>query len=171
MGTDWLHRQDLQGPAGAVASEMLDKRVQVRASSGTPHTRLLVARRSTDRLPERGRMPSTMPTGRLGPTSNRLRRCPTFTGGRPPRSKGQHSSADPPTVEEIIAVMHAGGEDHHVIRWRGLIAVLRRAGLRMRATILNVPTLLYINRQLRMWRGTGFRRGSGETGDRLVFGS
>jgi hypothetical protein len=31
----------------------------------------------------------------------------SFHQGRPPRNKGQRYPADPPTVEEIIAVMHA----------------------------------------------------------------
>ncbi len=33
----------------------------------------------------------------------------SFHQGRPPRNKGQRYPADPPTVEEIIAVMHAAG--------------------------------------------------------------
>ena len=36
---------------------------------------------------------------------------PSFHQGRPPRNKGQRYPADPPTVEQIIAVMHAAGED------------------------------------------------------------
>jgi site-specific recombinase XerD len=37
----------------------------------------------------------------------------------------------PPTVEEIIAVMHAAGDDRDAVRLRGLIVVLWRAGLRV----------------------------------------
>ncbi len=37
----------------------------------------------------------------------------------------------PPTVEEIIAVMRAAGEDREGVRLRGLIVVLWRAGLRI----------------------------------------
>ena len=55
----------------------------------------------------------------------------TFHQGRPPRNKGQRYPADPPTVEEIIAVMHAAGNDHDGVRLRGLIVVLWRAGLRI----------------------------------------
>jgi integrase len=51
--------------------------------------------------------------------------------GRAPRNKGQRYPADPPTVEEIIAVMHAAGHDNDAIRLRGLIVVLWRAGLRI----------------------------------------
>jgi integrase len=54
---------------------------------------------------------------------------PSFRQGRPPRNKGQRYPADPPTVEEIIAVMRAAGEDHDAVRLRGLIVVLWRAGL------------------------------------------
>jgi hypothetical protein len=31
----------------------------------------------------------------------------SFNQGRPPRNRGQQYPADPPTVEEIMAVMHA----------------------------------------------------------------
>jgi integrase len=40
-------------------------------------------------------------------------------------------SPDPPTVEEIIAVMRAAGDDPDGVRLRGLIVVLWRAGLRI----------------------------------------
>ena len=51
--------------------------------------------------------------------------------GRTPRNKGLRYPADPPTVEEIIAVMRATGEDPDGLRLRGLIVVLWRAGLRI----------------------------------------
>ena len=35
---------------------------------------------------------------------------PGFHAGRPPRNKGQRYPADPPTVEEIVAVMRAAGD-------------------------------------------------------------
>jgi hypothetical protein len=52
-----------------------------------------------------------------------------FHQGRPPRNKVLRYPADPPTVEEIIAVMRAAGDDTDGIRLRGLIVVLWRAGL------------------------------------------
>ena len=56
----------------------------------------------------------------------------SFHQGLPPRNNGQRYPADPPTVEEIIAVMHAAGDDHdRAVRLRGLIVVLWRAGLRI----------------------------------------
>jgi integrase len=54
-----------------------------------------------------------------------------FHQGRPPRNKGQRYAADPRTVEEIIAVMHAAGDSNDAVRLRGLIVVLWRAGLRI----------------------------------------
>jgi site-specific recombinase XerD len=39
--------------------------------------------------------------------------------------------ADPPTVEEIVAVMRHAAEDRHGYRLRGLVVVLWRAGLRV----------------------------------------
>jgi integrase len=56
---------------------------------------------------------------------------PGYHQGRPPRNKGLRYPPDPPTVEEIIAVMRAGGDDSDGIRLRGLIIVLWRAGLRI----------------------------------------
>src|SRR4051794_28260901 len=56
---------------------------------------------------------------------------PGFHAGRPPRNKGMRYPADPPTVEEIVAVMRAAGETLHGRRLRGLIVVLWRAGLRI----------------------------------------
>jgi site-specific recombinase XerD len=48
-----------------------------------------------------------------------------------PHNKGMRYPADPPRVEEIIAVMRQAGEDRHGLRIRALIAVLWRAGLRI----------------------------------------
>jgi integrase len=56
---------------------------------------------------------------------------PGYHQGRPPRNKGLRYPPDPPTVEEIIAVMRAGGENVDGLRLRGLIVVLWRAGLRI----------------------------------------
>jgi hypothetical protein len=35
---------------------------------------------------------------------------PGFRPGRPPRNEGVNDPADPPTVEEIVAVLRAAGE-------------------------------------------------------------
>jgi integrase len=56
---------------------------------------------------------------------------PGYLCGRAPKNKGRHFPADPPRVEEIIAVMRAAGGSTHGLRVRGLIAVLWRAGLRI----------------------------------------
>ncbi len=56
---------------------------------------------------------------------------PGYHVGRPPRNKGQRYPADPPTVEEIIAVMRTAGADPEGVRLRALIVVLWRAGLRI----------------------------------------
>jgi integrase len=56
---------------------------------------------------------------------------PGYHHGRPPRNRGLRYPPDPPTVEEIIAVMRAAGDDREGIRLRGLIVVLWRAGLRI----------------------------------------
>jgi hypothetical protein len=58
---------------------------------------------------------------------------PDFHAGRPPCNKGIRYPADPPTIEEIVAVMRAAGDGVHGRRLRGLIVVLWRAGLRISA--------------------------------------
>ena len=51
--------------------------------------------------------------------------------GRPPRNKGDLYPADPPTVEEIVAVMRTVGGRADGHRLRALIVLLWRAGLRI----------------------------------------
>lgn len=51
--------------------------------------------------------------------------------GRLPRNKGLRYPADPPAVEEIVAVMRVAGDTAHGLRTRALIVVLWRAGLRI----------------------------------------
>jgi integrase len=56
---------------------------------------------------------------------------PGYHAGRAPRNKGQLYPADPPTVEEIVAVMRLTGEQPHGWRLRAMIVVLWRGGLRI----------------------------------------
>ena len=56
---------------------------------------------------------------------------PGFRTGIAPRNKGQRYPADPPTVDEIVAVMRQAGHDRHGHRLTALIVVLWRAGLRI----------------------------------------
>jgi hypothetical protein len=63
-----------------------------------------------------------------------------------PHNKGLHYPADPPTVEEIIAVMDAAGDDAGAVRLRGLIVVLWCAGLRV------IEALALIESELRSRR-------------------
>src|SRR4051812_29132512 len=56
---------------------------------------------------------------------------PGCHAGRPPRNKGMRCPADPPTVDEIVAVMRAAGETLHGQRLRALIVARWRAGLRI----------------------------------------
>lgn len=56
---------------------------------------------------------------------------PGFDRSRPPRNKSLEFPADPPTIEEIVAVMcHAGGIAHGLCT-RALIVLLWRSGLRI----------------------------------------
>jgi integrase len=54
-----------------------------------------------------------------------------FRAGWPSCNKGMRCPADPPKVEEIVAVMRAAGDAVHGRRLRGLIVVLWRAGLQI----------------------------------------
>src|ERR671938_76976 len=56
---------------------------------------------------------------------------PGFRVGKAPRNKGQRYPADPPTVDELVAVMRHAGSAPHGNRLNGLIVVLWRAGLRI----------------------------------------
>ena len=60
---------------------------------------------------------------------------PGYHAGRPPRNKGMRYPADPPTVEEIVAVMRHTPDDHHGSRLRAMIVVLWRAGLRIQEAL------------------------------------
>ena len=63
------------------------------------------------------------------------RRSPATMAGfhqdRAPHNRGMRYPADPPTVEEIVAVMRAAGDDAEAVRLRGVVVVLWRAGLRI----------------------------------------
>ena len=84
---------------------------------------------------------------------------PGFHAGRPPRNKGLRYPADPPKVEEIVAVMRTAGDNAHGRRLRGLIVVLWRAGLRIQEALgLAEADLDYRRGALLVRRGKGGRR-------------
>src|SRR3954454_4799217 len=56
---------------------------------------------------------------------------PGYHRGRVPRNKGRRYPADPPTVEEIVAIMRYAGDTAYGLRTRALIVLLWRAGLRI----------------------------------------
>ena len=60
---------------------------------------------------------------------------PGYHAGRPRRNKGRRYPADPPTVEEIVAVMREVSDDRHGYRLRALIVVLWRGGLRVQEAL------------------------------------
>jgi site-specific recombinase XerD len=71
-------------------------------------------------------------------SAGRRRSPATMSGyhaGRSPRNKGLRYPADPPTVEEIVAVMREVGTDRHGARLRAVIVVLWRAGLRIQEAL------------------------------------
>jgi hypothetical protein len=60
---------------------------------------------------------------------------PGYHAGRPPGNKGMRYPADPPTVDEIVAVLRHTGDDRHGWRIRAMIVVLWRAGLRVQEAL------------------------------------
>ena len=65
---------------------------------------------------------------------------PGFRIGTAPRNKGQRYPADPPTVDEIVAVMRQAGQDRHGHRLNALVVVLWRAGLRIHEALSLIET-------------------------------
>jgi len=84
---------------------------------------------------------------------------PGFHEGRTPRNKGRRYPADPPTVEEIIAVVRAAGDGADGARLRALIVILWRAGLRIGEALDLAETDLDASRgAVLVRRGKGGRR-------------
>jgi integrase len=84
---------------------------------------------------------------------------PGFHDGRVPRNKGRRYPADPPTVEEIIAVMREASSSVDGARLRALIVILWRAGLRIGEALDLAETDLDASRgAVLVRRGKGGRR-------------
>ena len=78
---------------------------------------------------------------------------------RRPGNKGRRYPADPPRVEEIVAVMRRAGADQYGRRLRGLIIVLWRAGLRISEALALTESDLEVTRgSVLVRRGKGGRR-------------
>jgi integrase len=84
---------------------------------------------------------------------------PGYHAGRPPGNKGMRYPADPPTVDEIVAVMRHTASDRHGFRLRAIIVVLWRAGLRLQEALALAEHDLDPRRgSLLVRRGKGGRR-------------
>ena len=83
----------------------------------------------------------------------------SFHRSVPPHNKGLRYPPDPPTVEEIVAVMRAAGDGPDGVRLRGVIVVLWRAGLRIsEALALNETDLDRDRGALLIRHGKGDKR-------------
>src|SRR3954447_146666 len=99
-------------------------------------------------------------------TATRCRRATALAGddsGIPPRSparnKGMRYPADPPAVEEIVAVMRTAGPSLDGIRLRALMVILWRAGLRITEALSLAETDLDAQRgSILIRRGKGGKR-------------
>jgi integrase len=90
---------------------------------------------------------------------DRQPQMPGYHQGRPPRNKGLRYLADPPTVEEIVAVMRSAGNRADGARLRALIVILWRAGLRISEALALAETDLDQARgAVLVRRGKGGRR-------------
>jgi integrase len=65
---------------------------------------------------------------------------PGYRRGCSPRNKGRRYPADPPRVEEIVAVMRAAGGGEAGTRARAMVVILWRAGLRIHEALLLAET-------------------------------
>jgi site-specific recombinase XerD len=84
---------------------------------------------------------------------------PGYHAGRPPHNKGMRYPADPPTIDEIVAVMRNAPNDRHGWRERAIIVVLWRAGLRIQeALALAEHDLDYRRGSILVRSGIGGRR-------------
>jgi hypothetical protein len=77
---------------------------------------------------------------------------PGYHRGRPPRNKGEQYPADPPTVDEIVAVMRMISERANGHRLRALIVLRWRAG-RESAKRSPSTTATWIDLAARSWSG------------------
>jgi integrase len=76
-------------------------------------------------------MPSVLPPLDAAGRRRSPATMPGFRAGKPPRNNGQRYPADPPTVDEIVAVMRRARHADHGNRLNSLIVVLWRGGLRI----------------------------------------
>jgi integrase len=84
---------------------------------------------------------------------------PGFRTGVARRNKGRRYPADPPTVDEIVAVMRQAGHDRHGHRLNALIVVLGRVGLRIHEALSLTETDLDQRRgSILVRHGKGDRR-------------
>jgi integrase len=79
--------------------------------------------------------------------------------GRPPRNKGLRYPPDPPSVEEIVAVMRCAGKTPYGLRTRALMVVLWRSGLRISEALALAESDLDMSRgAVLVRRGKGGKR-------------
>jgi integrase len=84
---------------------------------------------------------------------------PGHNAGQAPRNKGRVYPADPPTVDEIVAVRRQTPPETHGLRLRALIVVLWRGGLRIQEALSLIESDLDSRRgSILIRRGKGNRR-------------
>jgi integrase len=85
---------------------------------------------------------------------------PGHNAGHAPRNKGHVYPADPPTIDEIVAVMRHTPAGRHGLRLRALIVVLWRGGLRIQEALSLIESDLDSRRgSILIRRGKGIAAG------------
>jgi site-specific recombinase XerD len=65
---------------------------------------------------------------------------PGYHAGKEPANKGRTYPADPPTIDEIVAVMRQAGDSRHGLRAPALIVILWRSALRIQEALALAET-------------------------------
>jgi len=86
-------------------------------------------------LSKEGAMSSALPLQDAAGRRRSPATAPGFGAGRSPHNKGHRYPADPPTVDEIVAVMRQAAHTRHGHRLNALIVVLWRAGPRIQEAL------------------------------------
>jgi len=89
----------------------------------------------------------------------RRRPCRALTPGGRRATRGLRYPADPPTVDEIVAVMRHASDDRHGRRLRAVVVILWRAGLRVQEALALTEHDLDVRRgSILIRHGKGGRR-------------
>jgi hypothetical protein len=126
--------------SSAARPESLRRSASANAPGGAGCSAPSRAGRSTVQLSKEGSMSSVQPLIDAAGRRRSPAAMPGFRAGKAPRNKGQRYPADPPTVDQIVAVMRQAQQSRYGHRLNGLIVVLWRAGPRINEALVLTET-------------------------------